>query len=70
MVKTDKGWVLLVSDVGFGRKAWEDGVIPGFVANKEQANTSLQWVRNFAKREDCCAVLANHDPDIQPGVVG
>jgi N-acyl homoserine lactone hydrolase len=53
LVKTDNGWVLLASDVGYGKKAWEQGILPGLTINKEEAAQSLRWVGSFAQRCDC-----------------
>jgi glyoxylase-like metal-dependent hydrolase (beta-lactamase superfamily II) len=69
LVKTDNGWVLLASDVGYGKKSWEQGILPGLTINKEEAAQSLSWVGSFAQRCDCRLVLVNHDSDVRPQII-
>jgi N-acyl homoserine lactone hydrolase len=69
MVKTDKGWVLLISDVGYAERSWRDFVLPGITTNRKEATDSLRWVQQFSQREDCVMVLANHDPHISPHII-
>jgi len=70
LVDTGAGWVLLASDVGYAARSWEEGILPGLTDSDEDARASLQWVADFARRDDCVAALANHDPDVDPGPVG
>ena len=67
LARTDEGWVLLTSDVIYGRQSLQDGTIPGLTTDREAARTSLEWVRSVAGHSDCVAVLPNHDPNVQPG---
>lgn len=67
LVQTVKGWLLLASDVGYAVKSWEEGHLPGLMVDHEAAVASLDWVKSFSKREDCYAVLANHDADVREG---
>lgn len=69
MVKTEGGWVLLVSDVGYAERSWKEFVLPGITTNLEEAAASLRWVQEFSLREDCLCVLANHDPNISPQII-
>lgn len=68
VVKTERGYVLLAGDVGYATRSWREFILPGVLADKQQAIDSLRWVQAFEQREDCVAVLANHDPDVRPGV--
>lgn len=68
LVRLNEGWLLLASDVGYGERSWKELLLPGITVDQQQAMASLQWVRSFADREDCVAVLANHDPAVQPTV--
>lgn len=68
LIRLQEGWLLLASDVGYGERSWKELLLPGITVNQQQAMTSLQWVRSFADREDCVAILANHDPAVQPTV--
>jgi glyoxylase-like metal-dependent hydrolase (beta-lactamase superfamily II) len=67
LARTVEGWVLLTSDVIYGRQSLQDGTVPGLTTDREAARTSLEWVRSVADRSDCVAVLPNHDPNVQPG---
>lgn len=69
LVDAGDGWVLLASDVGYASRSWEEGVLPGLTEDDEDARASLDWVAEFAARDDCVAALANHDPDVEPGPV-
>jgi N-acyl homoserine lactone hydrolase len=66
LVKVEAGYVLLATDVGYSTRSWEEMILPGVVVDEQQAIDSLQWVRDFSEREDCVAVLANHDPNVTP----
>ena len=62
-------FVLLVADVGYASKSWEQMILPGISINKKDALASLRWVRKMANSENCLAVLANHDPEIHPHTI-
>lgn len=69
MVQTSKGWVLLVSDVGYSSRSWTQLVLPGLMTNKEEAIRSLRWVQEFSLRDDCRRIIANHDPEVKPQMI-
>jgi N-acyl homoserine lactone hydrolase len=69
MVQTPQGWVLIIADVGYAQQSWKEFVLPGLTTNKEEAEHSLRWVREFSMRDDCRLVLANHDPDVTPHII-
>lgn len=62
-------FVLLTSDVGYGRPSFDEGLRPGVVVNAAQARTSLEWVRAVEHDPRCRAIMANHDPLIRPGTM-
>lgn len=66
LIRLESGWLLLASDVGYSERSWKEFVLPGAVTNAEQAAESLQWVKDFSGRDDCVAVIANHDPAVRP----
>lgn len=68
LVHLQDGWILLASDTGYTERSWKSMILPGITTDNVQALQSLQWVRTFAERADCLAVLANHDPAVIPGV--
>ncbi|WP_255192286.1 N-acyl homoserine lactonase family protein [Natronobeatus ordinarius] len=67
LVHTGAGWILLASDVGYATSAWTEDVLPGVTDDDDEARAALRWVAAFSQRDDCLAVLANHDPDVVPG---
>jgi glyoxylase-like metal-dependent hydrolase (beta-lactamase superfamily II) len=69
LVRTGAGTVLLASDSVYGSRSLSEGVPPGAVTDRGAALESLAWVRPVAAADDCVAVLANHDPDVEPGHV-
>ena len=69
LVKTDEGWVLLGSDVGYARKSWEEHILPGVTTSVDQADKSLRWLSDFSGRDDCRMVIVNHDIEIAPQVI-
>lgn len=68
LVRLAGGWLLLASDVGYSERAWKEFLLPGVMTSQEQAFESLKWVQQFSQREDCVAILANHDPAVRPTV--
>lgn len=69
LVKMQKGWLVLASDVGYSERSWEEMILPGITTDKQAACRSLKWLKEFSKRDDCIRVLANHDPAITPGII-
>ncbi|MGG2066829.1 N-acyl homoserine lactonase family protein [Bacillus sp. S14(2024)] len=69
LVQTNRGWVLLASDVGYSNRSWEQNILPGVTVDKVAAQKSLDWVGEFRKRDDCVQVMANHDPAIQEQII-
>ncbi|MGN7167870.1 N-acyl homoserine lactonase family protein [Paenibacillus cellulositrophicus] len=61
LAKVEKGWLLLASDAGYAERSWQEMILPGITSDPDQAMKSLQWVRDFAGREDCVAALAHHE---------
>ncbi|MBM7600943.1 hypothetical protein JOC34_003364 [Virgibacillus halotolerans] len=64
-----KGWLLLASDVGYAEKSWQEMILPGLTTDEKAASLSLKWVKDFANRENCLRVIANHDPNIVPEII-
>lgn len=69
LVKTDGGWVLLGSDVGYARKSWEQQILPGVTTSVDEAGKSLSWLRDFSNRDDCRGIFVNHDIEVKPQVI-
>lgn len=68
LARTKDGWLLLVSDAGYSAQSWDQLLLPGFTSDDQQALDSLLWIREFSKRPDCVAVIANHDPSVIFGI--
>lgn len=66
----DGRFVNLVSDGAYGRKSWEEMILPGISLDKEKQRASLRWIRETAADERCVATIANHDSEVSPGVIG
>ena len=62
-------FVLLASDGGYARRSWEEGVLSGIADDRAAQKSSLAWLRQQSREEGCLAVLANHDPEVRPGVI-
>jgi glyoxylase-like metal-dependent hydrolase (beta-lactamase superfamily II) len=70
LARTSAGTVLLASDAVYSDRNVEDGVPPGAVTNRDAAVRSVEWVGEMRDDPDCVAVLANHDPAVQPRSIG
>lgn len=68
-ISNNDKFVLLVADCGYGKKSWEDGVLPGVVYKKSDMVASLDWVKKMADDPTCVEVLASHDTEVQPHVI-
>ena len=62
-VSGDNGYVLIVGDVGYNRKSWDQTKLPGPVFNQPDMMKALKWVQANRQDPQCIAVLATHDPD-------
>lgn len=66
LIKGSNGkYVLLATDVGYAQESWENMITPGICVNRNQAITSLGWVKEIAKNPNCLTALANHDPKVE-----
>ncbi len=68
-VQTEKEFVLIVGDTGYNRASWEQLKISGPVYNVAEMRKSLAWVQNEARKPECRAVLAAHDPEEQRNII-
>ncbi|MCM3124387.1 MULTISPECIES: N-acyl homoserine lactonase family protein [unclassified Mesobacillus] len=69
LVKSNNGWLLLVSDVGYAEKSWKEMILPGLTIDKKTAQKSLEWVKDFSSKTDTIRVIANHDPAIKQEII-
>ncbi|MCH5585002.1 N-acyl homoserine lactonase family protein [Shimazuella sp. AN120528] len=68
VARVENGWLLLAADAGYSKESWNQLILPGNTSNEQQALQSLQWISDFSKRDDCVAVIANHDPSVKYGI--
>jgi glyoxylase-like metal-dependent hydrolase (beta-lactamase superfamily II) len=66
LARTADGLVLLASDAVYSTRNIEDGVPPGAVTERDAAVRSVEWVGEMQADPDCVAVIANHDPAVDP----
>lgn len=65
----DGRYVLIDSDGAYGRKSWEEMILPGIADNRKEQLASLQWIREKSLAAECVESLANHDADVTPHVI-
>ena len=63
-----RSFYLLTSDAGYGRPSFDQGLRPGVVVSAAQAERSLAWARRVEHDPRCLGLIANHDPEVEPGV--
>lgn len=68
-MEDERRFVLLTSDVGYGRPSFEEGLRPGVVINAGWAERSLAWVREVEHDPRCLGLIANHDPEVPAGTL-
>ena len=70
MVRGEGGrFVNLVSDGAYGRRSWEELVLPGIALDREKQKRSLDWIAEMAQDPLCIETLANHDNEVEPHVI-
>ena len=69
IIQNNGKFVLLVGDVGYAEKSWQEMILPGVQVNKRKVKESLEWVRAMSMQPNCIKVIANHDPNINPQVL-
>lgn len=62
-------FVLLTADAAFNRRSWESMSISGLGLGEKYMLNSLDWIRSMSRLPGCKAVLASHDPEIQPQTI-
>lgn len=74
IINTDYGFmpqdfVLLASDAAFNRRSWEEMSISGLGYSEQSMLRSLDWIKSMSALPGCKAVLASHDPEVQPQII-
>lgn len=65
----DGRFVNLVSDGGYGKRSWQNMVLPGITLDKEKQRASLAWIKETNADLNCIATIANHDAEIEPHTI-
>lgn len=68
-IKNGGKFVVLTSDAAFSERSWRERILPGYGFNDKAMLKSFDWIAGQAADPDCVAVIANHDPDVQPHVI-
>lgn len=68
-IANGKKFVVLTSDAAFTERSWRERRLPGFGFNEKAILKSYDWIREQAEDPQCVAVIANHDPDVKPGII-
>ena len=68
-IKNGKKFVVLTSDAAFSERSWREKILPGFGFNEKAMLKSFDWIEQQAEDPDCVAVIANHDPSVQPQTI-
>lgn len=69
IIGSDGRYVLIDSDGAYGRKSWEQMILPGVADNRSQQAASLEWIRSQSLAPECIESLACHDPEVKPHVI-
>lgn len=64
-VQNNGKYLLLTADCGYGRRSWEELIIPSVVSDKPAFENSLRWLKAQSQDENCIDVLANHETDVR-----
>ncbi|MGI5989436.1 MAG: MBL fold metallo-hydrolase [Lachnospiraceae bacterium] len=62
-VGTKDHYVIIAGDAGYGRRSYEEQVLPGVEWNRDETRASLKKLKALADDPHCEAVLMTHDPE-------
>ena len=65
----DNRFVLLFADGGYAKKSWQEMIVSGIAANKEQQYNSLKWIREQSLLSECIESIATHDAGVMPHTI-
>lgn len=65
IVKNDEKFIVVAGDCVYTRDSWEKMLLPGFTVDKKSAKKSIEWINELLRNDNCIAVLANHDSEIE-----
>ena len=62
-VGTKDHYLIIAGDAGYGRRSYEEQILPGVEWNRHETKASLMKLKSFAEDPNCEAVLMTHDPE-------
>lgn len=68
-ITNGKRFAVLASDAAFSPRSWREGIVPGYGFNPQYMKLCLDWLKAQENDPNCVAVIANHDPDIEPQTI-
>ncbi len=69
LLEHKRRFAILASDAAYCPRNWEEGITPGLGFHRELQKRGLDWLKEQAAHPGCIAILANHDPDMQPQTI-
>ncbi|MGX7112661.1 N-acyl homoserine lactonase family protein [Gemella cuniculi] len=70
VVKNSKGeFIVLASDVGYAGDSLEKLKIPGVLADKSAAVSSLVWLKDLSQKNNCKGIYFNHDTNKKDSII-
>lgn len=70
LVRGGGRFILLTGDACYSHASWEELLLPGITWNAERAMSALRWVKIMSDDPGCAEILATHDPEVEPHMVG
>lgn len=64
LIQNNGKCLLLTSDCGYARKSWEQMILPGVMADRENTIKSLKWIQQLSQQKDCIDCLATHEMEL------
>lgn len=61
-------YIIIAGDAGYGRRSWEELVLPGVEWNRRETIKSLKTLQKFGMDERCQAILMTHDDEYKDRV--
>lgn len=68
LISNNGKFLLLCADAAYMPAGWEQMLIPGITVDDKKAYSSIKWVKETGAQPNCLAIIANHDPTLQPQV--
>lgn len=63
-VGTEKDYLIIAGDCGYGKESYENLSLPGIAYDKKEALKSLKTLKTIAFDKKCQAILMTHDREV------